>query len=93
MNDACARVAGETTPPAVTLCTPVYEDFLEGKRSEETPKVERFGAAGVYEIARDVARIAQAAPASYSPSKKIRAYVTRDITGAVAAVVLESSSL
>jgi Beta-ketoacyl synthase, N-terminal domain len=65
------------------------EDFLEGGR-KEGPRVERLGAAGMFEIARDVARVAPAAPSPNSPSKKIRVYVTRDITGAVAAVVIES---
>jgi hypothetical protein len=88
------RAGDDARRAAVSLCGPDYEDFLEGnEEKEKAPRVERFGAAGVYEIARDVARIAQAAPSSYSPSKKIRAYVTRDITGAVAAVALESSSL
>jgi hypothetical protein len=80
------------TPAAVTLCTPEYEDFLEGYR-EKKPRVERFGAAGMYEIACEVAaRRAQAADAlsPHSPSKKIHLYLTRDITGAVAAVALES---
>jgi hypothetical protein len=89
------RAVDDARRAAVSLCGPDYEDFLEGNKEDEeekAPRVERFGAAGVYEIARDVARIAQAAPSSYSPSKKIRAYVTRDMTGAVAAVVLESSS-
>jgi Beta-ketoacyl synthase, N-terminal domain len=88
------RAGDDARRAAVSLCGPDYEDFLEGnEEKEKAPRVERFGAAGVYEIARDVARIAQAAPSSYSPSKKIRAYVTRDITGAVAVVALESSSL
>src|ERR1019366_2256773 len=75
------------------FCVPDYEDFLEGSK-EKGPRVERFGAAGVFEIAREVAgRRAQAADAlsPHSPSKKIlHAYVTRDTTGAVAAVALES---
>jgi hypothetical protein len=98
MNDVEARGAGDAVPKmALTLCTPEYEDFLEGQR-EEAPRVERFGAAGLFEIAGDVARIARTAPAPhslskkslvFSPSKKIHVYVTRDITGAVAAVALE----
>ena len=78
--------------PAVALCTPDYEGFFEGREDErnETTRVERFGAAGVFEIARDVVRIAKNASFPFSPSKKIRLYVTRDITGAVAAVALES---
>jgi hypothetical protein len=93
LRKAEVRAGGDARRAAVSLCGPDYEDFLEGNKEEEkenAPRVERFGAAGVYEIARDVARIAQAALSSYSPSKKIRAYVTRDITGAVAAVALES---
>jgi hypothetical protein len=90
VNDVAAQKAGVAVPKvAVTLCTPDYEDFLEGQR-EGAPRVERFGAAGMFEIARDVARSARAAPSPHSPSKKIRAYVTRDVTGAVAAVALES---
>jgi hypothetical protein len=89
MKDALARETGDAAPPAaVTLCTPEYEDFLEGYKGKE-PRIERFGAAGVFEIARDVARIARTEPSPHSPSKKIRAYVTRDATGAVAAVALE----
>lgn len=107
MNDVEARGAGDALPKAaVTLCTPEYEDFfeeredfLEGQR-EEAPRVERFGAAGMFEIARDIARIAPTVPSPYSlskkipvpsSSKKIHLYVARDITGAVAAVALESS--
>jgi len=92
MNAVAAREAGYATPPAVTLCTPLYEDFLEGNRGkgEEQLPIERCGAAGMFEIARNVARIAST-PSSTSPSKKIRAYVTRDTTGSVAAVALESS--
>ena len=80
--------------PAVALCTPDYEGFFEGREDErnETTRVERFGAAGVFEIARDIVRIAKNASFPFSPSKKIRLYVTRDGTGAVAAVALESSS-
>jgi hypothetical protein len=84
---------GEAVPPAaITLCTPDYEDFLEGDEGREidAPSIERFGAAGLFEIARDVARIARTEPSSHSPSKKIHHYVTRDVTGAVAAVALES---
>jgi hypothetical protein len=88
------RVGGRATPPAVTLCTPRYEDFFDGnskKENEKGPRVERFGAAGMSEIAHEVARIASASPPSYPPSKKIRVYVARDTTGAVAAVALEFS--
>lgn len=98
MNDAAARGAGCAAPPAVTLCTPRYEDFFEGNSKKENaiePRVERFGAAGVYEIARDVALIASTLSDPSSPSKQIclscLSYVSRDITGAVAAVRLESS--
>jgi hypothetical protein len=91
---------GEAVPPAaITLCTPDYEDFLEGEeggREGEPPRIERFGAAGLYEIACEVsARRAHAADLyqAHSPSKKIHLYVTRDITGAVAAVALESFTL
>ncbi|MEO8587088.1 MAG: beta-ketoacyl synthase N-terminal-like domain-containing protein [Acidobacteriota bacterium] len=93
-----AREGGGAAPPAVILCGPPYEDFLEGnseKKNAKEARVERFGAAGVYEIAREVvSRREQAAdgPPPHSPSKKIRVYVTRDMTGAVAAVALESSS-
>jgi Beta-ketoacyl synthase, N-terminal domain len=88
------RAGGNARPAAISLCGPDYEDFLEGHKEGtlETPQFERFGAAGVYEIARDVAQIGRTAPSSYSPSKKIHPYVTRDTTGAVAAVVLVSSS-
>jgi 3-oxoacyl-[acyl-carrier-protein] synthase II len=102
MKGVEARAGGEASPPAITLCTPAYEDFLEGNTGREIeiertsePRAERFGVAGLYEIAREVAaRRAQAAgvPSSHSPSKKIRAYVTRDTTGATAAVLLEFSS-
>ena len=87
---------GGNVRPAVSLCVPDYEDFLEGEeRRGDPPRIERFGAAGLYEIARDVlSRRAHAAgqPPPHSPSKKIRAYVTRDVSGAVAAVLLESDS-
>jgi hypothetical protein len=92
VNDVAARAAGDPVPKAaVTLCTPDYEEFLEGQR-EEMPRVERFGVAGMFEIAHDVARIPRTAPSPHFPSKRIRAYVTRDVTGAVAAVALESWS-
>ncbi|MGZ5425781.1 MAG: beta-ketoacyl synthase N-terminal-like domain-containing protein [Thermoanaerobaculia bacterium] len=92
VNDVAARAGGGASPPAaVTLCTPYYEVFLEGEEGDAT-RIERFGAAGMFEIARDLVRIAQTAPSPYSPSKKIQAYVTRDVTGAVAAVALESFS-
>ncbi len=91
VKDMGARSGGDVPRAPITLCTPDYEDFLEGQ-SEKAPRVERFGAAGAFEIARDVARIVKSAPFSSSPSKKIRLYVTRDVTGAVAAVALESSS-
>jgi hypothetical protein len=101
MDDVVARGPGDAVPPAVvTLCTPEYGDFLEGKR-EKAPQVERFGAAGVFEIAHDVARIAPMAPSPHSlskkslvssPSKRIHLYVARDVTGAVAAVALEFDS-
>ncbi|MFI5119935.1 MAG: beta-ketoacyl synthase N-terminal-like domain-containing protein [Thermoanaerobaculia bacterium] len=88
-----ARRAGEAEPPAVKLCTPEYEDFLEGEeRRGDPPRIERFGAAGLYEIANDdAARRARAAgehPLD-SPFRKIHVYVTRETTGAVAAVALE----
>jgi hypothetical protein len=98
LSEIEARSGGDDAPPVVTLCTPVYEDFLEGNSEKENakgPRVERFGASGVYEIARETAaRRAQVADAlpPHSPFKKIRAYVARDIAGAVAAVALESSS-
>src|SRR5664280_2312796 len=89
MDGVEARAAGNARSAAVSPCVPDYEDFLEGSK-ERGPRVERFGAAGVFEIAREVAdRLAQAADAlsPHSPSKKILlAYVTRDTTGAVAAV-------
>lgn len=89
VNEAATQGMGEAAPPAaVALCTPDYEDFLERQR-EETTGIERFGAAGMFEIARDVARIAGTEPSPHSPSRKIRVYVTRDVTGAVAAVALE----
>ncbi|MDL2717555.1 MAG: beta-ketoacyl synthase N-terminal-like domain-containing protein [Acidobacteriota bacterium] len=92
-----ARAAGLATPPTVRLCGPAYEDFLEGNSEKENAKearVERFAAAGVYEISCELeARTTQAADElrPHSPSKKIRVYVTRDMTGAVAAVALMSS--
>ena len=91
VKDIEARSGDDVPRAPITLCTPDYEDFLEGQ-SEQAPRVERFGAAGVFDIARDVVRIAKSAPFPFSPSKKIRLYVTRDVTGAVAAVALESSS-
>jgi hypothetical protein len=91
-NEVVAQGTGGPGPPAaVMLCTPEYEDFLEG-RGGQAPRIERFGAAGMFEIAREIAgrrmRIA-GEPSPHSPSKKIHLYVTRDITGAVAAVALE----
>ena len=95
-----ARAGGNARPAAVSLCVPDYEDFLEGYE-EESPRVERFSAAGMFEIARDLARVALTAPSPHSPFKKtsvlssfkkIHVYVTRDVTGAVAAVALESWS-
>ena len=95
MDGVETQAGGNARPAAVSLCVPDYEDFLEGYKKKEPP-VERFGAAGVFEIAREVAlRRAQAADAlsPHAPSKKILlAYVTRDTTGAVAAVALESES-
>lgn len=96
VEDVERRGTGGATPPAaVELCMPAYEDFLEGYKERE-PRVERFGAAGMYEIAREIAaRCAHAAdqPPPHSPSKKIHVYVTRDIAGAVAAVALQFDSL
>ena len=95
MKDVEARAGGEASPEvAVTLCAPDYEDFLEGEEGD-APRIERFGAAGLYEIALEVAaRCAQAPvePLSPSPSRRIHLYLTRDITGAVAAVALQSDS-
>ena len=104
MKSDVARWGGDAAPPAVIFCGPSYEDFLEGNTQEERdggggvangPRVERFGASGLYEIAREVAaRRAQAAhqPSPHSPSRKIHLYVTREMTGAVAAVALESET-
>jgi beta-ketoacyl synthase-like protein len=96
VDETAAEGEGEATPPAaIALCTPDYEDFLEGNRGNplRIERLERFGAAGLYEIACEVsARRAPAADApssSHSPSKRIHLYVTRDIAGAVAAVALE----
>jgi 3-oxoacyl-[acyl-carrier-protein] synthase II len=91
MNNVQAKAGGNARLAAVSLCTPDYEDFLEGeeRREIDAPSIERFGAAGLFEIVRDVARIARTAPSPHSPSKKIHLYVTRDITGALAAVALE----
>jgi hypothetical protein len=87
-----ARGTDDAAPPAaVILCAPDYEGFLEGEEGD-APRIERFGAAGLYEIACEVsARRAHAAdlPSPHSPSKRIHLYVTRDVTGAVAAVALE----
>jgi hypothetical protein len=98
-----AQAAAGAARAAITLCTPDYEDFFERVRRREDedflergrvrdPSVERFGAAGLFEIARDVANSARTTPSHHSPSKKIRVYVTRDITGSVAAVALACSS-
>jgi len=88
-----AQAGGNALPATVSLCVPDYEDFLEGEeRRGDPPRIERFGAAGLYEIARDVAarRVHAAGEQPLnSPSKKIHLYVTRDTTGAVAAVALE----
>ena len=96
MKEAEEGVGGNARPAAVSLCVPDYEDFLEGEeRRGDPPRIERFGAAGLYEIARDVvARRAHAAGEQplHSPSKKLHVYVTRDVTGAVAAVALSLSS-
>jgi hypothetical protein len=91
MRDLKGRAGGNVRPAAVSLCVPDYEDFLEGYKGRE-PRVERFGAAGMFEIACDVGQIARTEPPPQSPSKKIRLYVTRDVTGAVAAVAVESDS-
>ena len=92
VDEVAAQGRGEAARPAsVELCTPDYEDFFEGERGTP-PRTERFGAAGLYEIACDVsARRAHAAdlPSPHSPSKRIHLYVTRDVTGAVAAVAVE----
>jgi hypothetical protein len=98
MKGVEARAGGGAAPPAVTLCGPAYEEFLEGNSEREIeranePRVERFGVAGLYEIAHEVAaRRAQPAvqPPPHSLSKEIHLYVTRDTTGALAAVALES---
>jgi hypothetical protein len=99
-----ARADGGARHAAVSLCGPQYEDFLEGNKEREEerevergkkPRVERFGAAGLYEIAREVASRrahAEHRPSPHSPSKKIHLYVTREMTGAVAAVALESET-
>ena len=87
-KDVQARAGGNARPAAVSLCVPDYGDFLEGYKEKE-PRVERFGSAGVFEIARDVVRIALTKPSPHSPSEKIHLYVTRDTTGALAAVALE----
>jgi len=104
MKSDVAWGGGDAEPPAVTLCGPSYEDFLEGNTKEERDgggrvangsRVERFGTAGLYEIAREVAsRRAHAVhrPPTISPSKRIHLYVTRDTTGSVAAVALELRS-
>ena len=96
VRKAEVRAGGDARRAAVSLCGPDYEDFLESNKEEEkanAPRVERFGAAGAYEIACEVAsRRAQAADElpPHSPSKKIlRVFLVRDITGAVAAVALE----
>ena len=95
VNDVAARAASDLMPAAaITLCTPDFEGFFEGEKGDP-PGIERFGAAGLYEIAQKVAgRHVQAADqlSPHSPSKKIHLYVTRDITGAVAAVALQSNS-
>jgi hypothetical protein len=95
MNEVVAGGGGDAVPKAtVMLCTPEYGDFLEG-RGVQAPRIERFGAAGMFEIAREIAgrRVRTAGePSPHSPSKRIHLYVTRDITGAVAAVALESDS-
>ncbi|HSB63692.1 MAG TPA: beta-ketoacyl synthase N-terminal-like domain-containing protein [Thermoanaerobaculia bacterium] len=94
VREVDARAGGDARPAAVSLCAPDYEDFLEGEEGGggDAPRIERFGAGGMYEIARDIA--ARRAQATHllpprSPSKKTRVYVTRDVTGAVAAVALE----
>jgi hypothetical protein len=93
VRDFRAGGEGEAAPPAaLKLCTPEYEGFLEGEEGGNRgvpPRIERFGAAGLYEIACDIARITRTEPSPHSPSRKIHLYVTRDTTGAVAAVALE----
>ncbi len=89
-----ARAGESGRPAAVSLCVPDYEDFFEGEErgGGKPPRIERFGAAGLYEIACEVAaRRAHEADEQppNSPSKKIHLYVTRDVTGAAAAVALE----
>jgi hypothetical protein len=92
------QAGGGAREADISLCVPACEDFFEGKRRKESEKeacLERLGASGLYEIACAVAgRRASAADALSPPSlsKKMRAYITRDMTGATAAVVLESSS-
>ncbi len=88
MKEVEARAGEGARPAAVSLCVPDHEDFLEGYE-EKKPRIERFGAAGLFEIACDVARIARTEPSPHSPSKQIHLYVTRDMAGAVAAVALE----
>ena len=92
VKDVEGRCSSDPVSQAdITLCTPGYEDFLEGK-GKNPPRIERFGAAGLYEIAREVAaRRTDAADAlsPHLPSKEIHLYVTRDVSGAVAAVALE----
>jgi Beta-ketoacyl synthase, N-terminal domain len=91
VNDVEAREGGDAVPKAtVTLCTPDYEGFFKGEKRDQ-PGIERFGAAGLYEIVYELAsRRAHAADqlSPHSPSGRIHLYVTRDMTGAVAAVAL-----
>ncbi len=96
IGEIAARACGRSASPTVIPCGPLYEAFLEGDRGKERsaePRIERFGAAGVYEIARAVAFRSAPAPPEPDPSSPSRqiflAYVTRDITGAVAAVIME----
>ena len=97
MKEVEARAGEDARPAAVSLCVPDYEDFLEGEEGgggdpSRIERLERFGAAGLYEIASDVAArraLATDALSTHSPSKKIHVYVTRDVAGAVAAVALE----
>jgi len=61
---------------------------FEAAAQGDMPRVERFGASGLWEIAVDVIAARLGAPRAPSPSQQIRRYTVRDVHGSCASVTL-----